>query len=371
MRSRFLVFFIFFAEMCFASGGHDTWVHGCEMSSGEIRKTYSAIRDIAGIISKADCSQAYHRIISWKKLDLSHKGISDISPLIFFKNLEELDISNNKIKEIVNLKYLAKLSFVHLSHNQIFDFEGVAEVDYVAGKDSQLHSSFIPYSEGLSQELGLERGSFGSVDANGAVEENLLQNIALNELQKQKNTYLLKIAILYKLCSVVSALDYEKSIQVDHVTFRKTSFLLAEMFEEVAIVNLIRSAVKTAGVCSTIAGTISLSFVTGGLFVPVGGALVSAGIGANGVYICSEVDELKQIVDEAKAVVDLLLEEKSLLRKALFFTKQKKLGERLIKYNKYLRTDQWRRFRKEALQIPIGDELIKLQGSTVVKPPIF
>lgn len=59
--------------------------------------------------------------VSVKKLDISNKGITDISFLSAAENLEELDISNNQITDINVLVTLKNLKKLNISGNPIED----------------------------------------------------------------------------------------------------------------------------------------------------------------------------------------------------------------------------------------------------------
>lgn len=67
-------------------------------------------------------------MLTIEMLDLSNKGIDDITPLLYATNLKELDLSDNNISDITGLVALAKLEKIDLSNNPILNY---AVLDYL------------------------------------------------------------------------------------------------------------------------------------------------------------------------------------------------------------------------------------------------
>lgn len=63
-----------------------------------------------------------------KKLGLSNKGISDISFLKYFPNLEELKLDNNKISDLKPLESLTKLKKLSIQNNGLTDISSIGKI---------------------------------------------------------------------------------------------------------------------------------------------------------------------------------------------------------------------------------------------------
>ncbi len=82
----------------------------------EDKNLEASIREIIG---KPEGNIIKNDVSDIKYLDLSGKGISDITPLSNFSNLIVIDLRNNKINDLAPLNNLTNLNRLYLSNNQI------------------------------------------------------------------------------------------------------------------------------------------------------------------------------------------------------------------------------------------------------------
>lgn len=67
-------------------------------------------------------------MLSITNLNLAGKGIDNLQPLLYAKNLRQLDLSNNNIIDITELAALSNLEIINLSNNPIDNY---AVLDYL------------------------------------------------------------------------------------------------------------------------------------------------------------------------------------------------------------------------------------------------
>lgn len=67
-------------------------------------------------------------MLSITNLNLAGKGIDNLQPLLYAKNLRQLDLSNNNITDITELAALSNLEIINLSNNPIDNY---AVLDYL------------------------------------------------------------------------------------------------------------------------------------------------------------------------------------------------------------------------------------------------
>jgi internalin A len=83
-------------------------------------------------------------------LELSGKGITQISDLQFLTNLESLDLSNNQITDLTPLRNLKKLKRLNLSNNQITDLSILDELPNLIEVDVQGNAEAQPVARVLA-----------------------------------------------------------------------------------------------------------------------------------------------------------------------------------------------------------------------------
>lgn len=109
---------------CFAIS-KEQWVKNCE-EKWEVKKTCAAIKER---LRAKDWQQSYEKLSSITELDLSNKGISDISPLEGFTNISIIKLFNNQIVDISALSSLTNLTWVFLNRNFVSDLSPLADLD--------------------------------------------------------------------------------------------------------------------------------------------------------------------------------------------------------------------------------------------------
>lgn len=67
------------------------------------------------------CLDSYRRLSATESLNLSGKGLADVSPLASFKNLRKLDLSDNSIADLRPIAGLSQLTYLNLDRNKLGD----------------------------------------------------------------------------------------------------------------------------------------------------------------------------------------------------------------------------------------------------------
>jgi len=146
------------------------------------------------------CVEKEKKALELKVLDLSYKNISDITPLLRMKNLEELLLNNNNISSISSKETLSSLYFLDLSNNQI---NSLNDSFFVKSKLKELHLSEnqIKYTHlNLTQYENLEK-----LDLSG----NPLKELDFIDTYSYNDTKLINIYISSSFISSES-FDFEK-----------------------------------------------------------------------------------------------------------------------------------------------------------------
>lgn len=87
------------------------------------KPTVKAIMDVAG---GNDCEAIAKNAAGLTSLDISGKGLTDVSVVAFMKNLTTLNISNNKVSDISAVKGLTALTKLNIAQNTVTDISAVA-----------------------------------------------------------------------------------------------------------------------------------------------------------------------------------------------------------------------------------------------------
>ncbi|NES17737.1 MAG: leucine-rich repeat domain-containing protein, partial [Symploca sp. SIO3E6] len=93
--------------------------------SEEVRKTVEVLLEAAGT---SDCELAANNLLTRTELDLTGKGITDITPISELTNLEVLNLSYNQITDITPISELTNLKELDLYVNQITDITPISEL---------------------------------------------------------------------------------------------------------------------------------------------------------------------------------------------------------------------------------------------------
>jgi len=100
------------------------------------------------------------KLVNLKFLDLRNNLISDIKGLETLTNLYALWLSNNQIFEIKGLEKLTNLQFLNISNNQIIDIKGLEMLKKL--KELKIHKNYIQEINGLDSLENLEELNLSS-----------------------------------------------------------------------------------------------------------------------------------------------------------------------------------------------------------------
>lgn len=109
-----------------------TFIDFCEYQDHSYEVTKTIVK-ILNSLDMNDCESAYSYLKNHPTLDLSHGGqkISDITPIIFLKELKTLKLGNNRIHDIDALKKLKNLKELSLKNNQIFNIDSIRALPHI------------------------------------------------------------------------------------------------------------------------------------------------------------------------------------------------------------------------------------------------
>mgnify|MGYP002766428624 CR=1 FL=1 len=160
-----------------------------------------AIREALNL---ADDKMPTTDILRKKELDLSKKGLSDISDIESFKELTELYLNSNNISDISALANLTNLQTLHLSGNNISDISALANLTNL----QTLHLSGNSISD-ISALRGLTNLQTLNLSGNGIISIGALANL----------TNLQTLTLINNNISYISALGNLTNLQTLNLSY--------------------------------------------------------------------------------------------------------------------------------------------------------
>ena len=194
------------------------------------------IQAIIEAVGEKTPEAAYEKISSSKSLRLANLGLTDISPLGSFPQLEYLDLSGNNIKDLNPIRQMRNLVFLDLSNNQISDIEVLSyigslnfldlsrnEISNISSVKNQLNMFF----------LFLNNNDIDDISMLDSLKRLRILDLSKNEIDDVKS--LGKLLLLQELylqensVKVLDALTYSKNLLILDV--RKNPVSYVEHFE--------------------------------------------------------------------------------------------------------------------------------------------
>lgn len=160
---------------------NDGFILACDeaLEDGEEEKakTYRALMQAV----KTEGCYALSLTLDIKNLSLSGQGITEVTPIAFFNQLEDLDLSNNKISGFEELSQLSKLRRLNLSYNSDLNIEDISYFDQLTFLNlSNCGISDLSPVSALTQITNLDLSSNNISDAGLSALGDLTQVIHLN-----------------------------------------------------------------------------------------------------------------------------------------------------------------------------------------------
>lgn len=128
-----LVLTLFFITSSFADNTQ-AFMKMCENPTSSQKVTLEAVAKASLVpVDKNMCKTLRYQFIykSFRRISAKNSNIEDLSPLVFFSNLQSLYLSDNKINDISLLKKLPKLKELKIDGNPIRDLSPLKDLKHL------------------------------------------------------------------------------------------------------------------------------------------------------------------------------------------------------------------------------------------------
>ena len=116
----------------------DDWCGNKDLLSKEIRHTIDVLLEKA---NTSDCKLASKKLLSYRGVNISYSGISNLLPLSSFTSFTKLNISYNQITDIKPLGKLVNMTELAIGFNQISDItplKNMRDLNRLSARNNQI-----------------------------------------------------------------------------------------------------------------------------------------------------------------------------------------------------------------------------------------